>query len=72
MRFPAGSRPCASAVRAQKLTPSPPLLLPRISTQNYGYGLYTAVDAHTATWSFKPVQADGGPADYSDKLTIKK
>ena len=41
-------------------------------TQNYGYGLYTAVDAHTATWAFKTVQTDGGAADYSDKLTIKK
>jgi hypothetical protein len=41
-------------------------------TQNYGYGLYTAVDEHTATWSFKTVQPDNGAADYSDSLTIKK
>lgn len=41
-------------------------------TQNYGYGLYTAVDAHTATWTFHTVQADNGAPDYADSLTIKK
>jgi hypothetical protein len=41
-------------------------------TQNYGYGLYTAVDAHTATWRFHTVQPDNGAADYADALTIKK
>ena len=40
---------------------------------NYGYGLYTAVDKNTATWTFHTVQADpSGGADFSDTLTIKK
>ena len=35
------------------------------------YGFFTAVNATTATWSFKTIKADGpGPADYSDSLTI--
>lgn len=38
-----------------------------------GYGLYTAKDAHTATWTWKTVKADGpGAKDFSDKLTITK
>jgi hypothetical protein len=42
-------------------------------TQDYGYGLFTAVNASHATWNFKTVKADGpGPADYSDSLTIIK
>jgi hypothetical protein len=39
-------------------------------SENYGYGLFTALNASHATWSWKTVKADGaGPADYSDKLT---
>jgi hypothetical protein len=35
------------------------------------YGIFTALNRTHATWSFKTVQADGGgPADYSDYLTI--
>ena len=34
-------------------------------------GIYTAVNATTATWTFATVKADGpGPADYSDALTV--
>lgn len=40
-------------------------------SENYGYGLFTALNATHATWTFKTVQADGnGPKDYSDSLTI--
>ena len=37
----------------------------------YSYGIFTALNRTHATWSFKTVKADGGgPADYSDYLTI--
>jgi len=40
-------------------------------SQNYGYGFFTAVNATTATWTFKTIKPMGnGPADYSDSLTI--
>lgn len=40
---------------------------------DYGYGIWTAVDANTATWSYKSVKPDFfGPANYTDNLTIKK
>jgi hypothetical protein len=40
-------------------------------SQNYGYGLFTAVNATHATWTFKTILADGpGPKDYSDSLLI--
>ena len=36
-------------------------------------GIWTAIDANTATWSFKSVKQDiFGPANYTDNLTIKK
>ena len=39
--------------------------------ENWGYGIFSALNASTATWNFKTVKADGpGPADYSDSLTI--
>ena len=42
-------------------------------TENYGYGIFTAVNASHATWNFRTVKADGGgPADYADHLTIVK
>ena len=42
-------------------------------SENYGYGYFSAINATTATWSFKTVVPDGsGPKDYSDKLTIIK
>ena len=40
---------------------------------DYGYGVFTALDANTATWSYKSVKPDFfGPANYTDFLTIKK
>jgi len=40
-------------------------------SENYGWGVFTAVDATHATWDFHTVKADGqGPADYADHLTI--
>jgi hypothetical protein len=40
-------------------------------TENYGYGFFEAVNATTATWSYKTILADGpGPKDFSDKLLI--
>ena len=40
---------------------------------DYGYGVWTAVDANTATWSYKSVKPDFfGPANYTDNLVIKK
>ncbi len=41
-------------------------------SQNYGYGLYSAVSPTKATWTFKTVEADGGAPDFSDSLTIIK
>lgn len=38
-----------------------------------GYGLFSATDANTATWTFKTVKQDGpSPADYTDTLTISQ
>jgi acid phosphatase len=40
---------------------------------DYGYGIWTAVDANTATWNYQSVKPDFfGPPNYSDNLTIKK
>jgi hypothetical protein len=40
-------------------------------SQNYGYGLFTAVNASHATWTFRTVKPMGpGPKDYSDALLI--
>ena len=40
-------------------------------SENYGWGVFTAVDATHATWDFHTVKADGGgPADFADHLTI--
>jgi len=40
---------------------------------DYGYGVFTALDANMATWSYKSVKPDFfGPANYTDFLTIKK
>ena len=40
-------------------------------SENYGYGLFTAINASHATWSFKTIVADGpGPKNYTDSLTI--
>ena len=37
---------------------------------NYGYGLFTALDATCATWTWRTVKQFGaGPANYSDTLT---
>jgi len=37
---------------------------------NYGYGLFTALDATRATWTWRTVKQFGaGPANYSDTLT---
>jgi hypothetical protein len=42
-------------------------------TQNYGYGLFSAVNATHATWHFHTVRADGpSGANYSDTLTWVK
>jgi hypothetical protein len=40
-------------------------------SSNYGYGVFSALNATTLTWAYKTVRAAGaGPADYSDALTI--
>jgi acid phosphatase type 7 len=40
-------------------------------SENYGWGVFQALNATHATWNFHTVRADGaGPADYSDSLTI--
>ena len=53
-------------------TPAPPTApLPQHAPPPYSYGIFTALNRTHATWSFKTVKADGGgPADYSDYLTI--
>jgi hypothetical protein len=39
-------------------------------TQNYGYGLFSALNATHATWHFHTVRADGpSGANYTDSLT---
>lgn len=38
-------------------------------TENYGYGIFTAVNASYATWTFKTVK---GSDNYADHLTIIK
>lgn len=39
-------------------------------SSNYGWGVFSAINATLATWEWHTVQADGtGPADYSDKLS---
>ena len=40
-------------------------------SENYGWGVYTALNATVATWDFHTVKTDGpGPSDYADALTI--
>ena len=40
-------------------------------TENYGYLIWTPLNATVSTSSFHTVQADGpGPADYTDEVTI--
>ena len=41
-------------------------------TENYGYGIWQPLNATHASWSFRTVKTDNGPADYSDALTIIK
>jgi len=38
--------------------------------ENYGYGFFTAVNSTTATWTWKTVKVNKGPAGFSDSLTI--
>jgi hypothetical protein len=39
-------------------------------SSNWGWGVYSALNATAATWEWHTVKADGtGPADFSDKLT---
>ena len=54
-----------ACVRAATLRPpAPPHLPPQ------GWGVFRPINATTATWNFKTVQADNGPAHYADALTI--
>lgn len=40
-------------------------------SENYGWGIFSPVNATYATWDFHTVKADGGgPANYADHLTI--
>ena len=40
-------------------------------SENYGWGIFTPINATVATWNFHTVAADGpGPKAYSDSLTI--
>jgi len=40
---------------------------------DFGYGIWTALDANTATWAYASVKQDWlSPANYTDNLTIKK
>ncbi len=40
-------------------------------SENYGWGVFQALNATHATWQFHTVRADGpGAKDYSDSLTI--
>ena len=48
----------------KKVSPS------QTGVENYGYGFCQALNATHATWDFKTVKADIGPADYADHLTI--
>lgn len=49
----------------------PPRRNPHHAPPPYSYGIFTALNRTHATWSFKTVKADGGgPADYTDNLTI--
>ena len=39
-------------------------------TQNYGWGIFSPLNATHAVWNFHSVASDGrGPADFSDSLT---
>ena len=40
-------------------------------SENYGWGIFTPLNATVATWDFHTVNPDGpGPKDYADSLTI--
>ena len=40
-------------------------------SENYGWGIFTPLNATVATWNFHTVNPDGpGPKDYADSLTI--
>jgi hypothetical protein len=41
-------------------------------TENYGWGIFTALNSSHAVWDFHTVKTDNGPADYTDHLTIIK
>ncbi len=42
-------------------------------SQNYGYGIFSALNATHATWSWHTVKADGpGAKDFADSLTWVK
>ena len=38
--------------------------------ENYGYGFWQVQNATVATWQWKTVRANVGPANYSDSLTL--
>ena len=74
MRLEAGAK--APGARGTPIiltsTPAPPTApLPHTRHPPCSYGIFMALNRTHATWSFKTVKADGGgPADYSDYLTI--
>lgn len=61
--FGASAESSQQTFKALSLNPGP-------STVADGWGIFTPLNATHATWSFKTVKADNGPADYSDSLTF--
>jgi hypothetical protein len=42
-----------------------------VCSENYGWGVFQALNATHATWDFHTVKGDGpGPKDFADHLTI--
>ncbi len=43
----------------------------RACSENYGWGIFSPLNATHATWNFHTVKSDGpGPQDFADSLTI--
>ena len=58
-----GETPCAVNILPPSITCTP----------DYGFGIFTALNASVATWTFKAVKPDWlGPSNYTDDLMIVK
>jgi hypothetical protein len=58
-----GETPCVVNILPPSITCDP----------DYGFGIWTAVNATTATWTYKSLKPDWlGPSNYTDSLVIVK